>query len=382
MTVSPVLQLTFPLPNPHLAEIQATDALLIGQLDATYAAVHSPGSKLSGGAIADPLIITTPNADYLPSINLSQQTVVSRRDARWGPEDWTQWPQWYFGEFHHFPYVLRRPLKQEMPTHPLRRIWWDMTQADFVEEAGCGLTGVGRLRDSIVDEFYDLRSALMTEVSLQDGSRSPDDFRQLHEAAAAMRMSISTLRHVIQTFHNVLFSVTAAQRFYLETRAILDKMRKFDPRISTGTKHDVDLSIIGTVTDRPSLVYELFYKGVPVWFVRRAGMIPRTINIIDQVTVTNPHPSLGVILQRWPGAPVFYSGPRSPGMYFATNQWRPGSIDLSSVNPENWIVTSHEDPVVAPATSSSSQPLSSQAPTQSASSAPSRAKKPCMCFHL
>lgn len=346
------------------AEIGATDAFLIGQMKATYLSLSSPDSQLSNGVQTDPLIITTANADYLPSIKLDQLTIISRRDACWGPDDWTQWPQWYFEEFNHLPYVLRRPRKEEMPSHPLRRIWWDMTEADFVEESGCGFTGIGRLRECISNEFYGLREALMVEVDSQDGSRTPDDHRKLHEAATAMRMCTSTLRHQPATFHNVLFTVTAAQRYYLETRAILDKIRKFDPRILTSKTHDVDLSIMGTVTDRPSIVYQFFQKGIPVWFVRKAITIPKNINIIQQVPVTEPHPSLGVVLARWPRAPVFYFGPRCPGMYYATNKWFPGSIDFSNVGPENWNASSQESPT----SSSMAAPPSSQASSSSQTS--------------
>ncbi len=313
-------------------------------------------SRLSKASFSDPLIITTPNANYLPNINLGQQVIVSRLDTRYGPEDWARWPQWYFEDYNHFPYILRRPSKEDMPVHPLRRLWWDMTQEDFIEEPGC--EGAGRLRDSITQEFNELLSMLRAEIAAEDWSNSPDYHRQLLKAAAEMRYAISSFQYTLQPFTNVLFTVTITQRCYLETRAILDKVRKFD-RFLDGTKHEVDLSIMGTVTDRDSLVHELFCKGVPVWFVRTASSIPKTINITRQDYVIDPGPSLGVILKRWPNAPILYAGPRYSGMYLAAIRWRPGVLDLSKIESE-------------------SSPLPVQEEVQAGSSSGSRnAQKPC-----
>ncbi len=288
------------------------------------------------------MVITTPNADYLPNVNLNHQIVICRRDGRWGPHDWTQWPQWYFDDYDHFPYILHRPAKENLAEHPLRRLWWDMNSDDFVEEAGCGLTGIGRLREEIGLEFYNLRQDLMRIVyAYKSGTK--EDQRKLHAAAATMRHCTATLRWTPQTYLNVVQTVTATQRYYLETQAMLDKIRIREEY--RGERPATVFPFIGTVTNRESVVSELFDKGIPVWYVRAGAFIPRHINIIQQMPLADPHPSLGVVVDRWPNAPVFYTGPLSPGIYFATGKWRPGTIDLSRVGQE---LPPEADPEVPP----------------------------------
>lgn len=91
---------------------------------------------------------------------------------------------------------------------------------------------------------------------------------------------------------------------------------------------------MGTITNDISVAFDLFAKNVPVWLVRPPAIIPQDINITQQAALVDPHPSLGVVVDRWPNAPVFYNGALSPGLYFATGKWRPGTIDLSRVGPE------------------------------------------------
>lgn len=98
-----------------LAPLCATDALLIGELKDRYMSIDMRYCPLK----PEPLIITTPNTNYLLSINLGHQIVVSRCDACWGPHDWAQWPQWYFDDYDQLPYILRRPAKEDMSEHLL-----------------------------------------------------------------------------------------------------------------------------------------------------------------------------------------------------------------------------------------------------------------------
>lgn len=234
-----------------------------------------------------------------------------------------------------------------------------MTKDDFIEESEYTLTGIGRLHESIVGRIYELRDALMTEVYAQNYAHLPGAHRKMHEAAHAMRHASATLQFQPQTFANTVLTVVAFQCYYLETRAIIDKFSKYDLRIFMGKKHDVDLSIMGAITDRVTLVWELFEKGVPVWYVRTAMAIPKTINIVQQAPLSHPHPSCGVVLERWPGAPVFYNGPRSPGMYFATGRWRPSSIDFSNVGPEGWQQSPSQGAKMGSSSQGSSSPLAS-----------------------
>jgi len=171
--------------------IQATDAALIAEIDSTYLSATNKDVLSESVQFEEKLIISTANADYLPNVNVGNQTVVICKDGRWGGEDWAQWPQWYFDGHGHFPFVLRKPSPADLPTHPLRILWWNMDEIHFVKEAGLD---VGFLAKSISDQLYAIRSKLMTEVvacACQDGR----DYQKLHESARKMRACTSALRY-------------------------------------------------------------------------------------------------------------------------------------------------------------------------------------------
>ncbi|KAJ3567227.1 hypothetical protein NP233_g6498 [Leucocoprinus birnbaumii] len=323
-----------PYVPPSIEELQATDALLIGQLKATYTTIV--GSTFSSVSLKEPLIITTPNADYLPDINVEQVSVTMQRDGRWGAEDWTRWPQWFFEGFEYFAYILKPLCAAKLVNHPLWRIWWDMTERDFCGEVGT--PGIGKLQSNILNEIKKLRQDLMNEVLRQEIDQectiSRCDSVKLQETATAMRHHFSTLEYLNQSYESTVATVTLFQRSFLETRALLDKIQTFNKRCfgcDEPKPWPVDNSLMGIVTDRVSLVQELYFKGVPVWFVRSANLISPTINIGSSFSLTPPILSNGVVVKPWPDAPVFYRGACAPAMYTATLKWRPGVVDLTCV---------------------------------------------------
>ncbi|KAF9442095.1 hypothetical protein P691DRAFT_642692, partial [Macrolepiota fuliginosa MF-IS2] len=220
------------------------------------------------------LVITTANADYLPHLNLGTQLVSFCEDGRWGAEDWGQWPQWLFDGQEHFAYILRKPSSTEMAKHPLRRLWWNMKEDHFT---GTSSTA-GLLLPDIAQEFYEIRCALMKEV--QDcATLNSHDWGKLCDSASKMRSCTAALKFTPQEFLQVMLTVSAAQRYCLTTRAIIDKIKKWDRMPMLDKAHPVDNTILGCITDRIPIIYELFEKGVPVWYVRPASHLPKDINI-------------------------------------------------------------------------------------------------------
>lgn len=229
-----------------------------------------------------------------------------------------------------------------------------MTQEDFCEAYDA--PGIGELQGSILDELKQLRKDLMTEVSRQEidpGCHSSRrDHIKLQEAATAMRHHFVALEQMLQPFVYTVVTLTSFQRSYLETRALLDKIQKFNKRYSlcdTPSCWPVDNSLMGIVTDRISLVHELYLKGVPVWFVRSAASVSSATNIVKPMALTRPGASNGVVLEFWPNLPIPYQGPRTPMMYATIMKWQPGVLTQMHTEPDTQPTVSQKTPENLPA---------------------------------
>ena len=99
----------------------------------------------SGKLPEETVFVTSPNTTFIPDlIGRDQPAVIIREDGRFGPADFTVFPQWHFPSTYYLPFVRRKPGPDALKSHPYRLMWYDMTPADFVPEPGSLISGYGR----------------------------------------------------------------------------------------------------------------------------------------------------------------------------------------------------------------------------------------------
>ncbi|KAJ3564158.1 hypothetical protein NP233_g8475 [Leucocoprinus birnbaumii] len=296
------------------------DAKLIGVLESTNNTATNRASD--GKPLRETLVITTPNADWLPQINLGTQDVKVYHDGRWGTSDFAQWPQWYFDEQDHFPYILRKPKPQALEHHPLRYLWFVPEIDHFVFMNGG--EEVGRFAPLVGRELYKIRTKLLDEVM---ECRCPDGGTQtkLYRLANHMKHTTTSILNTPQSYLDAMYTFTAAQRYCLEVRALLDKITHWDVMGPVKKPRPVNNSILGCVTDRAPVVNGLYEMGVPVWYVRPLTHLTPSMTILKQRACTPPA-DFGIDLTPWPGCPSFYTGPLDRGIYKLLQNWQPGAV--------------------------------------------------------
>jgi len=79
---------------------------------------------------------TTPNARTIPFFTQDMLETFIRKNGRFWTHDYSLWPQWYFPGTKHLAFVRRRPSDEDLVIHPLGLIWYDLQEADFIQEPG------------------------------------------------------------------------------------------------------------------------------------------------------------------------------------------------------------------------------------------------------
>src|SRR5437588_4051242 len=110
-------------------------------------------TSLDARAIAyqEPLVITTPNMDWIPELHNDDSELRARADGRFGLEDCFQWPQKYCKQFEYAVCIPRK----ETSSIDLQFAWYTPTTNDFVTQAGTAFA-IGTLDSVIVDGIDNL----------------------------------------------------------------------------------------------------------------------------------------------------------------------------------------------------------------------------------
>jgi hypothetical protein len=127
----------------------------------------------------------------------------------------------------------------------------------------------------------------------------------------------------------MIVTLASAQRYCLETRALLDKIIKWDAReYHSETYPPANSKLLGCITDRVPVLYDMYEKGVLVWFVRPPSRVSSSTNICEQGLILPPT-HFGIKIKQLGGVLPFYQGRISQDMVLALENWRPGPLDLN-----------------------------------------------------
>ena len=256
--------------------------------------------------------ISSPNMDYIPDFSMDGQNVYLRKNSCFYMHDFTLWPQWYFKATKHFPFVRRRPSADELASHDLRMIWYDMTDADFIHEPG-SVANVGRLRPDLVKVFLDMHIALSRKIDdliLRLGGH-PDDFCDFCYGQQGMLIASIVLEVGPQTQLMTLFTPTGFQRFYLESLAFYDFHTKWNDVLSSASqKRPADTLIVGAVTCHLHVAQMFCMASVPVWLFRVPYQIASHIKIASVGTTLSEFD--GLVKDIFPNTACIMPSPPSP----------------------------------------------------------------------
>jgi len=160
------------------------------------------------------MVVTSPNAGYIPEILDPSMEVKLCADLRYGPDDATLWPQPYLDNYPYLSVILR--LTQD--PHSQRNVMWWLPKASDFEQSNTAMgKGVGTLTGTEMDSLKEQVRLLLKWVR---DYRNGDSFSQdvareilweLYDlnscsdlnADQACQLETAVAAYYCQTFYNV-----------------------------------------------------------------------------------------------------------------------------------------------------------------------------------
>ncbi|KAG1874422.1 hypothetical protein F4604DRAFT_1925300 [Suillus subluteus] len=258
-----------------------------------------------------PLVITTPNMDWVPELhNDDIEELTARADGRFGAADCFQWPQMYCKEFECAVCIPRK----DTSSIDLQFAWFTPTTADFAIQPGTAFA-VGTLHSHIVDGKKDIVTNML----------------------ASLKHDINVLRRHPLMYRDIIIFVAQAQRSFLDIIAFMDYVEIVQPRLTSGWSSwgplEGNSRWMGCFTTDSKICDIYLNAGVPVWLVRTEVYISPQMNIIKPVVLTFPDDLTknvyceGNIMRPFP---LLYRGPGGFNRHFHTRRAYTGTF---AVNP-------------------------------------------------
>ncbi|KAF7966738.1 hypothetical protein HWV62_37237 [Athelia sp. TMB] len=250
-----------------------------------------------------PWVLTSPNMQHIPFIDLEIEELRARADGRFGVQDYAVAPQVHAESYPWLPFVLRQPATLELrDAHPHGILWDNLCPSDFVCPAGCSFAGLGVLEAGLHAHFSrhlrGIEQSMLLDI--RNGSYPPN----VSYTAAAMMAIVRRLRELPMTYRDLNLQWTQAQRLALDLLAMQAYKKNMFARLMQRDRvWPLAPEYMGCYTENPTTVENMFYAGIPVVYLRLDSALSpsmlRVRNVVTSFFPLAPH----VVVTDWPGRP-------------------------------------------------------------------------------
>ncbi|KAG2060364.1 hypothetical protein BDR06DRAFT_1059410 [Suillus hirtellus] len=255
-------------------------------------------------AYQEPLVITTPNMDWIPELHNNDSELRVQADGCFGLEDCFQWPQKYCKEFE---YAVCIPHK-ETSSIDLQFAWYSPTTEDFVTQVGTAFA-IGTLHSHIINGIDNLLTIAHKQVEpWQANWIGKKDI--VSSMLSSLKHDINVLHRHPLTYWDIIIFVAQAQCLFLDIIAFMDYV-EIVQRCDIWTSwspHPANTKWMGCFTDSSKICDTLF---------NAEAYIPADMNIVNPVVLTFPDHIMRSVN---PDAPLSLMPPQNPASGKAPSQ--------------------------------------------------------------
>ena len=209
------------------------------------------------------IVITTPNAKWVPEIAVAHSEITTFDDGRWGRHEYSQWPQQFSRDIFHIHCIPARPRSGG----PGEVLWRTLCKQDW-ELDDCSVIGVGFLHRELEQRLAEEALEAMKQFrGLRSNQRDRKGWNDIGDfLVLCLRHTLDRLR-CLPAVPGVTISLAAhVQRLTLELFGLVEWLGKVFERVKTRLDcRLLILDVLGAHTSDASVAQMLHRAGIPVW---------------------------------------------------------------------------------------------------------------------
>ena len=272
--------------------------------------VNEPEIKWCDGLLASPwkmrddAVVTTPNAHWMPEFPVaSPGRICTRSDGRWGPQEYSLWPQLYHPRVVHHACIPVKGAKIDGIDYLLDDLWDPVSEDDWSPDPTCGVPDLGFLTRLCVASIKASAQRVVFQFGRAGGGRNEGQKKYGYSLCTTLQQGLDRLT-ILPTWRTNAIALTAhIRRLCLELCGLIILFDIFQPRAANATfRATQPLPVRGAFTAKQATAQELYRLGVPVWFIQP---FTRIIRVVEVVSYPTP---LSTMLSETLSQPRLYSG--------------------------------------------------------------------------
>ncbi|KAH9936584.1 uncharacterized protein B0H18DRAFT_867928 [Fomitopsis serialis] len=234
-------------------------------------------------------VVTTANASWMPEFPVaSPGRICTRADGRWGPQEYSLWPQMYHKNVLHHACIPAMGEYVEGFELNVKSMFDPVDPSRWAVDLTCGVPDLGLLDSTYLNELK--RTAQRAILRYQScGAEKEEKEKQFgNHLCQTIYQALDQLAILPTWRAHAVALATHIQRLALELCGLIVLFDVVQPRVNNlSFVARKALGVRGAFTDNAGTAQGLFRLGIPVWYIQPLTMKLRVVEVVDPTPVSS-----------------------------------------------------------------------------------------------
>ena len=252
----------------------------------------------------DDAVVTTPNAKWMPEFPVaSPGRICTRIDGRWGPQEYSLWPQLYHSRVLHHACIPTKGARIDCIDYMVDDLWDPVAENEWAPDSACGVPDLGFLSKPCIASLRTTARHVIFHYKQAGQGRREDQKQYGYQLCTTIEQALDRLV-ILPTWRMHAIALAAhIRRLSLELCGLILLFNIIQRRANDASFHtDEPLPVRGAFTANSATAQSLFRLGIPVWFIQPLTKTLRVVEVVSFPTSTS------TVLSEALSQPRLYSG--------------------------------------------------------------------------
>ena len=251
--------------------------------DAAIASIRWCDGRLAADwQMSSRAVVTTANATWMPEFPVaSPGQICTRVDGRWGPQEYSLWPQVYHPKVLHHACIPVKDAKIRGQGFVFKTLHDPIPPHEWEEDYNCGMPELGFLRPQFLESLKADADAVITKFKRCGADTKADQKQYGYALCSTITQAFDRLLLLPTSRMHAVALAAHVQRLCLELSGLTVLFDILQPRTrDVGYVAKDTLPLRGAFTSNPSTAQAFFKLRIPVWFIQPLTKHVRVLEVV------------------------------------------------------------------------------------------------------
>ncbi|KAH9932515.1 uncharacterized protein B0H18DRAFT_871109, partial [Fomitopsis serialis] len=231
--------------------------------------------------MSDKAVVTTPNATWMPEFPVaSPGEICTRVDGRWGPQEYSLWPQLYHKRVLHHACIPVQGGRLDGLNFLAEDLYDPVPWNEWKPCRECGVPDLGFLEPSTVMLLKGVASHIGVTYHMSTISKHEEHQKFGKHLIATINQALDQLSILPMIQAHAIALAAHVKRLSLELCGLIVLSEIVQPRaLDPAFVATKVLPVRGAFTSDAGTAQVLFRLGIPVWFIQTLTRLVRVVEV-------------------------------------------------------------------------------------------------------